>query len=49
MERRYSETHSGSAEEIAALKAECRELSAQAGRAVEMNVEITSLRNRVML
>lgn len=49
MERRYSETSSGSADEIAALKAECKELSAQASKAVEMNVELTSLRNQVLL
>lgn len=46
-ESRYVESSSNSQDEIAALKAECKELSSQANKAVEMNVELTSLRNQV--
>ena len=42
-----SEFNTTSQDEVASLRAECRDLSAQAQRAVEMNVELTSLRNQV--
>ena len=47
METRYSESNSSTQDEIGALRAENKELSAQASKAVEMNVEITSLKNQV--
>lgn len=47
MERRYSESNSSTPDEMSTLRAENRDLSAQASKAVEMNVEITSLKNQV--
>jgi hypothetical protein len=36
-----------STQEVAALRAQCKELKAEASKAVELTVEITSLRNQV--
>lgn len=38
-----------SSEEVAALQAQCKELQGEASRAVELTVEITSLRNKASL
>jgi len=43
------ENGGGSSQEVAALRAQCKELQAEATRAVELTVEITSLRNQACL
>jgi len=40
-------SNQGSSQEVAALREQCSQLQAEAGRAVELTVEITSLRNQV--